>query len=123
LFSAVPLFGSDIVILLWGDYNVSNSTLNRFFSLHFLLPFILFFCIILHFIFLHEKGSSNPLGIYYSYDKILFHPFFIFKDFFFVCIIFNFFLLLVGFYPNLLSHTDNYIFANPMVTPPHIVPE
>ena len=123
LFSSIPIFGKDIVILLWGDYNVSNATLNRFFSLHFLLPFILFIFIIFHILFLHEKGSSNSLVKYSLTEKSLFHPFFTYKDLYIINLWFVVFFFIVGFYPDLLGHPDNYVPANPLVTPSHIVPE
>jgi len=123
LFSSIPIFGESIVYLLWGDYTVSNSTLNRFFSFHFLLPFILFIIIVLHLIFLHEKGSSDSLKIYNFSDKVLFNPYYTIKDLFIVFGILVFFIYLICFNPNLLSHYDNYIQANPLVTPAHIVPE
>ena len=123
LFSSIPLFGNDIVLLLWGNYTVSNSTLNRFFSFHFLLPFILLILVFLHLIFLHEKGSSNPLKIYYFIDKVLFHPYFTIKDIYTIFLIIIFFIYLILINPNLLGHSDNYIQANPLVTPSHIVPE
>jgi Cytochrome b subunit of the bc complex len=84
LFSSIPIFGESIVYLLWGDYTVSNSTLNSFFSFHFLLPFILFIIIVLHLIFLHEKGSSDSLKIYNFSDKVLFNPYYTIKDLFIV---------------------------------------
>ena len=123
LFSAIPFFGLDIVIWLWGDYNVSAITLSRFFSLHFLLPFTLIYFIFIHFIFLHKKGSSNPLNIRMIKDKFLFHPYFTWKDSYTILLQFSFNFFLIGFCPNLLSHSDNYIPANSLVTPTHIVPE
>jgi ubiquinol-cytochrome c reductase cytochrome b subunit len=123
LFSAIPIFGNDIVFLLWGNFTISNSTLNRFFSFHFLLPFLLLIFIILHFIFLHERGSANPLKVYFFTDKILFNPYYTLKDFFIVCSVLFFCIYLILINPNLLGHPDNYIQANPLVTPSHIVPE
>jgi len=123
LLSAIPVFGQDIVELIWGGFSVSNATLNRFFSLHYLLPFVLAALVVAHLIALHEHGSSNPNGVTSSGDRYAFHPYFIFKD---LVTIFGFFLALsviVFFYPNLLGHSDNYIPADPMVTPPSIVPE
>jgi len=123
LLSAIPIFGQDIVELIWGGFSVSNATLNRFFSLHYLLPFLLAVLIVAHLIALHEHGSNNPNGVNSSGDRYAFHPYFIFKD---LVTIFAFFLalsILVFFYPNLLGHSDNYIPADPMVTPPSIVPE
>jgi len=123
LFTAVPVFGSEIVIWLWGGYSVDHATLNRFFSLHYLLPFILIFLVLLHVIFLHDKGSSNPLGLFLLKDKVMFNPYYTIKD---VYTIIFLLMLLVGFVcfaPNYLGHSDNYIMANPLVTPSHIVPE
>ncbi len=123
LFSAIPIFGHDIVELIWGGFSVSNATLNRFFSLHFLLPFVLAALVVGHLLALHVHGSSNPNGISNNGDRIPMHPYFVFKD---LVTIFAFFLVLsvlVFFYPNLLGHSDNYIPANPMSTPASIVPE
>jgi quinol-cytochrome oxidoreductase complex cytochrome b subunit len=123
LFSAIPYFGADILTLLWGGYSVSPVTLNRFFSFHYLLPFIIFLFVILHVIVLHDKGSSNPVGVYSSDDKVPFSPYFIIKDFFGFYVFLLAFLIVVFFYPNALGHPDNYILANPLSTPAHIVPE
>jgi len=123
LLSAVPFFGQDLVELIWGGFSVSNATLNRFFSLHFLLPFLLAALVIAHLMALHTHGSNNPNGISSNGDRYAMHPYFTFKD---LVTIFAFLLALsviVFFYPNLLGHSDNYIPANPMSTPPSIVPE
>ena len=123
LLSAIPVFGQDIVELIWGGFSVSNATLNRFFSLHYLLPFLLAALVVGHLIALHEHGSNNPNGVTSHGDRIAMHPYFLFKD---LVTIFAFFLVLsviVFFYPNLLGHSDNYIPADPMVTPASIVPE
>lgn len=108
---------------LGGGFSVNNATLNRFFSLHYLLPFILAALAAMHLLALHEHGSSNPLGVSGNTDRLPFHPYFTFKD----LVTFFVFLLslsLIVFYaPNLLGHSDNYIPANPMQTPPSIVPE
>lgn len=123
LLSAIPVFGQDIVELIWGGFSVSNATLNRFFSLHYLLPFLLAALAVAHLIALHEHGSGNPNGVTSSGDRYAMHPYFIFKD---LVTIFAFFLalsIMVFFYPNVLGHSDNYIPADPMVTPPSIVPE
>jgi len=123
LLSAVPVFGQDLVELIWGGFSVSNATLNRFFSLHYLLPFLLAALVVAHLIALHVHGSNNPNGVTSSGDRYAMHPYFTFKD---LVTIFLFFLVLsiiVFFYPNLLGHSDNYIPANPMSTPPSIVPE
>jgi len=123
LLSAIPIFGQDIVELIWGGFSVSNATLNRFFSLHYLLPFLLAALAVAHLLALHEHGSNNPNGVSSNVDRYTMHPYFIFKD---LVTIFAFFLVLsiiVFFYPNLLGHSDNYIPADPMVTPASIVPE
>jgi ubiquinol-cytochrome c reductase cytochrome b subunit len=123
LFSAIPLIGEAIVYWLWGGFSVDNPTLNRFYSLHYLLPFIIVALVFLHLIFLHYNGSTNPLGIEAKIDRITFHPYFYVKDLFaFFCFIFIFGFF-VFFAPNYLGHPDNYIPANPLVTPIHIVPE
>nr|YP_010835469.1 apocytochrome b [Perenniporia fraxinea]WFS78702.1 apocytochrome b [Perenniporia fraxinea] len=123
LLSAIPVFGQDLVELIWGGFSVSNATLNRFFSLHYLLPFLLAALVVAHFIALHTHGSNNPNGIASSGDRYSMHPYFTFKD---LVTIFFFFLVLsimVFYYPNFLGHSDNYIPANPMQTPASIVPE
>ncbi len=125
LFSAIPLVGDSIVTLLWGGFSVDNPTLNRFFALHYLMPFVLVGVIFLHVVALHITGSNNPLGIEpkSSQDTLPFHPYYTIKDSFGMCIYLMVFAILVFFAPNYLGHTDNYIPANPLVTPPHIVPE
>ena len=123
LLSAISVFGQDLVELIWGGFSVSNATLNRFFSLHFLLPFVLAALVVAHFMALHTHGSNNPNGISNNSDRYPMHPYFTFKD---LVTIFAFFLVLsvmVCFYPNALGHSDNYIPANPMSTPASIVPE
>lgn len=123
LLSAIPVFGVDIVELIWGGFSVSNATLNRFFSLHYLLPFLLAALAVAHLIALHVHGSNNPNGVTSNGDRYAMHPYFVFKD---LVTFFAFFLVLsiiVFFYPNLLGHSDNYIPADPMVTPASIVPE
>ncbi len=123
LFSAVPYIGDSIVQLLWGGFSVDNPTLNRFFSLHYFVPFIIAGLALLHLILLHQPGSNNPLGINSIYDRVPFYPYFYVKDlfgFFIFVWIFSFFVV---YAPNYLGHPDNYIEANPLVTPAHIVPE
>jgi len=124
LMSAIPWVGQDIVEFIWGGFSVNNATLNRFFSLHFVLPFILAALILMHLIALHDiAGSSNPLGISGNYDRLPFAPYFIFKD---LLTIFIFILVLsifVFFMPNILGDSENYVMANPMQTPSAIVPE
>jgi ubiquinol-cytochrome c reductase cytochrome b subunit len=125
LFSAIPVVGESIVNWLWGGYSVDNPTLNRFFSLHFLMPFLIVGVVMIHLVSLHTVGSNNPTGVEIKTKKdiIPFHPYFTIKDmvgFVAFFLIFGYFLF---FYPNSLGHPDNYIPANPMVTPAHIVPE
>nr|YP_313634.1 apocytochrome b [Epidermophyton floccosum]Q3ZEG3.1 RecName: Full=Cytochrome b; AltName: Full=Complex III subunit 3; AltName: Full=Complex III subunit III; AltName: Full=Cytochrome b-c1 complex subunit 3; AltName: Full=Ubiquinol-cytochrome-c reductase complex cytochrome b subunit [Epidermophyton floccosum]AAW78240.1 apocytochrome b [Epidermophyton floccosum] len=124
LLSAIPWIGQDLVEFIWGGFSVNNATLNRFFSLHFLLPFILAALVLMHLIALHDTvGSSNPLGISGNYDRLPFAPYYLFKD---LVTIFLFMLILsifVFFMPNALGDCENYVMANPMQTPPAIVPE
>lgn len=123
LISAIPYIGQDLVISIWGGFSVANPTLNRFFSLHYLLPFILFALVFLHLNALHEHGSNNPLSISSNQDKIYFHPYFTSKDFYYVVLFMILFAFIIFYYPNYLGHPDNYIPANPLVTPLSIVPE
>jgi quinol-cytochrome oxidoreductase complex cytochrome b subunit len=123
LASTVPFFGQKIVYWLWSGFSVDNPTLNKFFSLHYILPFVILAFVILHFALLHQKGSSNPLGINFRIDEIPFHPYYTIKDFFSVFIFISFLVFFVSFIPNSLGHPDNYIPANPDLTPEHIVPE
>ena len=123
LFSAIPLIGKDIVDWLWGGFAVDNPTLNRFFSLHFTFPFVIVGAVLIHLILLHEVGSNNPLGITLKTENIPFYPYFYTKDLFGLIILFLVFFIFVLYYPNTLGHPDNYIEANPMKTPLHIVPE
>ena len=123
LFSTIPILGEDIVYWLWGGFAVDNATLTRFFSLHFLCPFIILSLVISHLFFLHIKGSNNPLGLNRNFDKIPFHPYFIFKDYLGVMIMLIVFILLCLEYPWVLGDPENFIPANPLVTPIHIQPE
>ena len=125
LFSAIPLVGESIVTLLWGGFSVDNPTLNRFFSLHYLLPFVIVGVVVLHIIALHRFGSNNPLGIDVrgEQDTISFHPYYTVKDMFGLSVFLTIMAAVVFFLPNSMGHPDNYIPANPMVTPAHIVPE
>ena len=123
LFSAIPVVGDSIVTWLWGGFSVGNATLNRFFSLHYLMPFVIVGAVIVHLSLLHKDGSNNPLGINNTVDTVSFYPYFYVKDLFSFFIFAFVFGLLVFFYPNALGHPDNYIPANPMSTPAHIVPE
>lgn len=123
LASAVPFVGDDIVQWLWGGYSVANPTLNRFFSLHYLMPFVLAGLAVVHIIALHTTGSNNPLGVDGNIDKIPFHPYFTIKDVFGFTLFAIGYVYLIYFEPNLLGHPDNYIVANPLVTPEMIQPE
>nr|YP_009589032.1 apocytochrome b [Corallina ferreyrae]QBL75548.1 apocytochrome b [Corallina ferreyrae] len=123
LVSAVPIVGDSLVAWLWGGFSVDNATLNRFYSFHYLFPFIITALSLVHLALLHQDGSGNPLGIESSVDKIVMYPYFIVKDFLGLIVFAVLFASFVYFYPNTLGHPDNYIEANPMVTPAHIVPE
>ena len=122
LASAIPIVGESIVYWLWGGFSVGGPTLTRFYSLHYLLPFILIILIVTHILILHNVKSNQPLGID-SPDKIQFTPYYTVKDIFGVVVFCLVFAVFLYYYPNFLGHTDNYIKANPMVTPTHIVPE
>lgn len=123
LLSAIPYVGTELVQWLWGGFAVDSATLTRFFSFHFLFPFIIAAFTIIHLLFLHQTGSNNPLGINRNSDKIPFHPYFSYKDIFgfIIILILLTFLILVA--PYILGDPDNFIPANPLVTPPHIQPE
>tara|TARA_B100000949_G_C14170367_1_gene403005 strand:- start:91 stop:888 length:798 start_codon:yes stop_codon:yes gene_type:complete len=125
LFSAIPFFGDEIVTLIWGGYAVDNPTLNRFYVLHFLLPFVILAVVFIHLVALHKAKSNNPLGIdsNKSKDNIPFHPYYTIKDYFGFGVFFLIFFVFVFFLPNFFGEPDNYIPANPLVTPSHIVPE
>jgi quinol-cytochrome oxidoreductase complex cytochrome b subunit len=123
LFSAIPAVGESIVLWLWGGFSVDNATLNRFFSLHYLLPFAIAGLALAHLALLHLDGSGNPLGVESKVDKISFYPYFYFKDLFGLLVFFTLYSFFVFYEPNVLGHPDNYIEADPMVTPAHIVPE
>lgn len=123
LLSAIPWIGGDLVQFIWGGYSVDNATLNRFFSLHYLLPFILTALAGVHLIALHEQGGTNPMGVQSEVDKIPFHPYYSLKDIYGGILVLIALWFFVSFEPNLLAHPDNSIPANPLVTPSHIVPE
>ena len=125
LASAIPLVGEGVVQWLWGGFSVDNPTLQRFFSLHYLLPFVILGLVILHIWALHRFGSNNPLGIDAKSDKdtLPFHPYYTVKDLFGLGVFLLVFFAFVFFAPNELGHPDNYVEADPLVTPPHIVPE
>jgi ubiquinol-cytochrome c reductase cytochrome b subunit len=124
LMSAIPWIGQDFVEFLWGGFSVNNATLNRFYALHYLLPFILAALVLMHLITLHDSvGSGNPLGISGNYDRLPFAPYYIFKDLVTIFIFFFVLSVFVFFMPNFLGDTDNYLMGNPMQTPSSIVPE
>ena len=125
LFSAFPVIGDYIVTFLWGGFSVDNPTLSRFFVLHYLMPFLIVGVVVLHIVALHQFGSNNPLGVDVKSegDTIPFHPYYTVKDYFGLGVFLIVFFGLVFFAPNFLGHPDNYIPADPLVTPPHIVPE
>ena len=124
LMSAIPWIGQDIVEFIWGGFSVNNATLNRFFALHYVLPFVIAALVLGHLIALHDSaGSNNPIGVSGNYDRLPFAPYYVFKD---LITIFLFFIMLsifVFFMPNALGDSENYVVANPMQTPPAIVPE
>lgn len=123
LFSAIPYLGPEIVTWIWGGFAVDNATLTRFFAFHFMLPFLVTGLVLIHLLFLHQTGSNNPLGLRINLDKIPFHPYFSYKDFFGAVITLIFLFILVLFSPWLLGDPENFIPANPLVTPVHIQPE
>ena len=125
LFSAIPWVGDDIVTLLWGGFSVDNPLLNRFFSLHYLLPFVIIGLVVLHIVALHQHGSNNPIGIDMKTDQdsVPFHPYYTVKDLFGLGAFLIFFAFFVFFAPNYFGEADNYIPADALQTPAHIVPE
>nr|YP_009128695.1 cytochrome b [Lyreidus brevifrons]AJR19300.1 cytochrome b [Lyreidus brevifrons] len=123
LFSAIPFVGTDLVQWIWGGFSVDNATLTRFFTFHFILPFIVLAASLIHILFLHQGGANNPLGISSQTDKVPFHPYFTFKDIVGFIVMLTFLMILTLLYPYLLGDPDNFIPANPLVTPAHIQPE
>nr|WBU93925.1 cytochrome b [Drosophila paulistorum] len=123
LLSAIPYLGLDLVQWVWGGFAVDNATLTRFFTFHFILPFIVLAMVMIHLLFLHQTGSSNPIGLNSNIDKIPFHPYFTFKDIVGFIIMITLLISLVLINPYLLGDPDNFIPANPLVTPAHIQPE
>nr|AJG02573.1 cytochrome b [Hypaurotis quercus] len=123
LLSAIPYLGTMLVNWIWGGFAIDNATLTRFYTFHFLLPFVLLLLSMIHLLFLHQTGSNNPLGINSNLDKIPFHPFFTFKDLIGFIILLMLLSLLTLTNPYLLGDPDNFIPANPLVTPIHIQPE
>nr|ADD96760.1 cytochrome b [Teleocichla sp. Xingu] len=123
LLSAIPYIGTSLVQWIWGGFSVDNATLARFFAFHFILPFIIAAVTLIHLLFLHETGSSNPTGLNSDAEKITFHPYFSFKDILGFVILLAALTTLTLFSPNLLGDPDNFTPANPLITPPHIKPE
>nr|YP_008757645.1 cytochrome b [Nesidiocoris tenuis]AFI54860.1 cytochrome b [Nesidiocoris tenuis] len=123
LLSAIPYLGTELVKWLWGGFSVDNATLTRFFSLHFLMPFVVAMMVILHLLFLHQTGSNNPLGVNSNMDKIPFHPYFTIKDYMGMMITMFMYMLINLWEPQSLGDPENFIPANPLVTPVHIQPE
>nr|UEK75825.1 cytochrome b [Coptotettix longtanensis] len=123
LLSAIPYMGNQIVQWIWGGFAVDNPTLSRFFSLHFILPFIIAAMVIIHLMFLHQTGSNNPLGMNKNSEKIPFHPFYSIKDSITMIMLMMTLMLISLTYPYIMGDPDNFIPANPLVTPPHIQPE
>jgi len=123
LFSAIPYIGNILVEWLWGGFAVDNATLNRFFALHFILPFIILALAVIHLLFLHQTGSNNPLGLNGDSNRIPFHSYFSIKDFLGYATILMLFIILIIYNPNLFTDPENFLLANPLVTPTHIKPE
>lgn len=123
LFSAIPFIGTDVVNWIWGGFAVDSATLNRFYSLHFLVPFIVTGGVVVHLFFLHQRGSGNPLGVSSNFDKVPFHPYYSRKDLLGFCVTIFIYIIVVFFYPWALGDPENFIAANPLVTPIHIQPE
>lgn len=123
LFSAIPYFGGEIVSWIWGGFAVDNATLTRFFAFHFLIPFLVAALVLVHLLFLHQTGSNNPLGLTLNADKIPFHPYFSAKDLFGFLSVTAALILIALLMPWVLGDPENFIPANPLVTPVHIQPE
>nr|YP_010535647.1 cytochrome b [Alectorobius peruvianus]UYB78533.1 cytochrome b [Alectorobius peruvianus] len=123
LLSAIPYIGTNITQWIWGGFSVENPTLTRFFAFHFLMPFLLLVMVIIHISLLHETGSSNPLGITNNIDKIPFHPYFSLKDLLGIIALMTMFSYITILHPYTLMDPENFMMANPLITPPHIQPE
>lgn len=123
LFSAIPYIGKTLVEWIWGGFSVDNSTLNRFFAFHFVLPFSIIAVTIIHILFLHQSGSNNPIGLNSDSDRVPFHLYYTIKDIIGYSIAITLLLLVVIFEPNIFTDPENFIPANPLVTPAHIKPE
>lgn len=123
LLSVVPLLGDFLVMWVWGGFTVGLPTLIRFYSFHFILPFVVLFLVLIHLLFLHSQGSRNSLGVDRNLDKLIFHPFFTIKDFFFFLLVLLFFITFCFYYPYILRDPVNNVPANFIQTPLHIQPE
>lgn len=123
MLSAIPWIGNSLTEFVWGGFSVSNATVNRFFALHYLLPFVLAALAMVHMITLHTHGSGNPLGLSANADRLPMAPYYLFKDLVTIIAGFAFMAVVVFYYPNAMGHSDNYIMANPLSTPSSIVPE
>jgi len=123
LLRALPWVGTDLVLWLWGGFAVDNPTLTRFFALHFLMPFVISSLSVIHIFFLHQTGSNNPIGLNRSPDKVPFHWYYSIKDTTGFLVFLSIFIYVIFFNPFLFFESDNFIEANPLVTPPHILPE
>nr|YP_010587531.1 cytochrome b [Biston mediolata]WAB46046.1 cytochrome b [Biston mediolata] len=123
LLSAIPYLGNMMVNWIWGGFAVDNATLTRFYTFHFLLPFVILMMTMIHLLFLHQTGSNNPLGLNSNIDKIPFHPFFTYKDLIGFIVMLTMLIMMTFINPNMLGDPDNFIPANPLVTPVHIQPE
>jgi len=123
LFSAIPYIGKILVEWIWGGFAVDNATLNRFLAIHFILPFILAVVAILHLLFLHQTGSNNPIGIECNRERVPFHTYYSSKDILGYIIALTVFITIILFAPNILADPENFLLANPLVTPVHIKPE
>nr|YP_010693418.1 cytochrome b [Gonopsis coccinea]WCB99300.1 cytochrome b [Gonopsis coccinea] len=123
LLSAIPYLGNSLVMWLWGGFSVDNATLTRFFTMHFIMPFIIAAMVMMHLLFLHQTGSNNPLGLNSNYDKSPFHPYFSTKDIMSMTIMMFMFTMIIMLEPRMLGDPENFIPANPLVTPVHIQPE
>merc|ERR1719402_863860 len=123
LASAVPYIGTDVVQWIWGGFTVANPTLTRFFSFHFICPFIIAALVMIHLLYLHQTGSNNPLGSNSNIEKLPFHPYFTIKDLFGFLFVLTLFFIFILLEPYTLGDPENFIPANPLVTPVHIQPE
>nr|AZL93450.1 cytochrome b [Pristaulacus sp. ZJUH_2016030] len=123
LLSTIPLFGTTLTLWIWGGFSVNSPTLNRFYSIHFILPFLILFFVIIHLMLLHLTGSNNPLGVNSNFYKIIFYPYFSSKDLLMYFIILTLFFINISWFPNKFLDPENFLKSNPMITPIHIQPE